>query len=76
MPKPKRSTDRHKQKTVSFRLPEALMDSFRSLADRNRRTLSGEVRIAIENHLAANGVPNDGEKVMDLRRRPRADASS
>lgn len=77
MPKPKRSTDRHKQKTVSFRLPEELMDSFRSLADRNRRTLSGEVRIAIENHLAANSVPTDGEKSpMEGRKRPRPDGSS
>jgi predicted DNA-binding protein len=68
--KPKRTTDRHKQKTVSFRLPEGLMDSFRKLADRNRRTLSGEVRIAIENHLAANGVPTDDEKLaLDGRKR-------
>lgn len=58
----KKTADRHKQKTVSFRLPEPLMDSFRRLASRNRRTLSGEVRIAIENHLAANGVPTDEEK--------------
>jgi hypothetical protein len=74
MPKPKRSIDRHKQKTVSFRLPEELMESFRALADRNRRTLSGEVRIAIENHLAANSVPSDTEKPSgDGREKPSID---
>ena len=57
----KKNSDRHKQKTVSFRLPEALMEYFRALARRNRRTLSGEVRIAIENHLAANGMAADDD---------------
>src|SRR5437879_514088 len=52
MPNPKKTSDRHRHKTVSFRLPDSLMELFRSLATRNRRTLSGEVRIAIENHLA------------------------
>jgi hypothetical protein len=56
MAQPKKTSDRHKQKTVSFRLPEHLMEVFRTLAEQNRRTLSGEVRIAIENHLAAHGV--------------------
>jgi hypothetical protein len=79
LPMPKRNSDRRKQKTVSFRLPEALMDLFRTLADRNRRTLSGEVRIAIENHLAANGVPSGEEKgaaeatPVDGRKRARVD---
>jgi hypothetical protein len=65
MPNSKKSSDRHKQKTVSFRLPENLMELFRVLASRNRRTLSGEVRIAIENHLAANGLgaPDSGDGV-------------
>jgi predicted DNA-binding protein len=53
---PKKTSDRHKQKTVSFRLPEPLMELFRTLAERNRRTLSGEVRVAIEKHLAAHGI--------------------
>ncbi len=61
MPSSDKSSDRHKQKTVSFRLPEDLMELFRALASRNRRTLSGEVRIAIEKHLAANGVEHEGD---------------
>ena len=48
------SSDRHKQKTVSFRLPDYLMAQLRVLARRNRRTLSGEAQLAFENHLAAN----------------------
>jgi hypothetical protein len=77
MPSPKKNADRHQQKTVSFRLPENLMESFRALADRNRRTLSGEVRIAIENHLAANGVAADdapGEnRGVDGRKRTKSE---
>jgi hypothetical protein len=49
--------DRHKRKTVSFRLPEKLMKQLRLLAQRNRRTLSGEAEVALENHLNSNGVP-------------------
>jgi hypothetical protein len=75
MPNSRKNADRHKQKTVSFRLPETLMDAFRDLANRNRRTLSGEVRIAIENHLAASGVRIDDRSVSlpggDGRRRLR-----
>jgi hypothetical protein len=56
MPTKKKNSDRHRHKTVSFRLPEGLMELFRSLAARNRRTLSGEVQVAIESHLAAHGV--------------------
>ena len=73
---PKRNSDRHKQKTVSFRLPESLMELFRTLADRNRRTLSGEVRIAIENHLVANGVPTGEETektLVDGKKRAKMD---
>jgi hypothetical protein len=67
----KKNADRHKQKTVSFRLPEALMECFRALASRNRRTLSGEVRIAIENHLAASGMAADDD--APGRESPRSD---
>jgi len=56
MPKSKNSLDRHKQKTVSFRLPEPLTAQLRLLAGRNRRTLSGEAQIALEQHLAAQGL--------------------
>lgn len=48
--------DRHQQKTVSFRLPEPLTAQLRALAQRNRRTLSGEVQMALEKHLAAHGL--------------------
>ena len=50
----RKSPNRHKQKTVSFRLPDQVMELMRTLARRNRRTLSGEAQIAFESHLAAN----------------------
>ena len=50
----RKSPDRHKHRTVSFRLPDQVMERLRTLAQRNRRTLSGEAQIAFENHLAAN----------------------
>jgi hypothetical protein len=56
MKRPHKRTDRHRQKTVSFRLPVPLMEQFRRLAQQNRRTLSGEAEIALENHLSANGL--------------------
>ena len=46
-----------RQKTVSFRLPEDLMEQMRALAKENRRTLSGEVQIAIEKHLRPAAPP-------------------
>lgn len=64
MPTQKKSTA-SQQKTVSFRLPDTLMEELRELAKKNRRTLSGELQMAIEEHLRrqANpapplGVPN------------------
>jgi hypothetical protein len=56
MKRPKNAADRHTQKTVSFRLPERLTALLRVLAQRNRRTLSGETQIALENHLAVHGL--------------------
>jgi predicted DNA-binding protein len=56
MKRPKNASDRHKQKTVSFRLPQELTSRLRTLAKRNRRTLSGEAQLALEYHLAANGL--------------------
>ncbi len=47
----KKKSNHHQQKTVSFRLPEDLMEKLRELAKTNRRTLSGELQIAIEEHL-------------------------
>ncbi len=38
------------------------MEQMRSLARQNRRTLSGEVHLAIEKHLETNGIePNESE---------------
>lgn len=56
MPRPKKQPDRHQQKTVSFRLPDGLVEKLRALARKNRRTLSGEAQVAFELHLANNGL--------------------
>jgi hypothetical protein len=56
MARSKKTPDRHQQKTVSFRLPEALVEQLRVLAKRNRRTLSGEAQMAFENHLGQSGL--------------------
>ena len=62
MPRPRKTTDRHQQKTVSFRLPDPLVDQLRALAKKNRRTLSGEAQVAFESHLHRNGLLTpDGE---------------
>jgi hypothetical protein len=74
----KNRTDRHTQKTVSFRLPESLMEQLRALADQNRRTLSGEVRVALESHLATSGLEpaaNGPTDVEPKRGRPSAGKS-
>src|SRR5262245_42319092 len=66
MARPKKRSDRHQQKTVSFRLPQSLMARFRKLAEKNRRTLSGEAQLAFENHLSTNGFAmRDGEAEAD-----------
>jgi hypothetical protein len=57
MGRPKKNADRHVHKTVSFRFPDALVEQMRVLAKRNRRTLSGEAQMALENHLARYGLP-------------------
>jgi hypothetical protein len=70
MVRPRKGSDRHTQKTVSFRLPGHLMEQLRTLARRNRRTLSGEAQMAFEQHLSAHGlwsadddgVAGDGKK--------------
>lgn len=56
MARTKKPADRHKQRTFSFRLPEPLMELLRRLARENRRTLSGELQVALEHHLAAHGL--------------------
>jgi predicted transcriptional regulator len=55
MARPKKTPHAPRRKTVSFRLPDELMAQMRLLARKNRRTLSGEVQIALERHLQASG---------------------
>ncbi len=43
--------DRHKKKTVSWRLPQDILDQLAELSDRTRRTQTMEVVIALEKHL-------------------------
>ena len=62
MSRPKKNAGKHKQKTVSFRLPDDLMAQLRGLAKQNRRTLSGEVQLALENHLHSNGFAEPAKK--------------
>jgi predicted DNA-binding protein len=44
--------DRHRRKTVTFRLPVKLMKAMRTLAKRRGHTLACEAGLAIEAHLA------------------------
>jgi len=41
-------------------LPAELKEAMAALAERNHRKLTGEVVLALENHLAANGVAYNG----------------
>jgi hypothetical protein len=48
---PKKRPDRHRRKTVTFRIPADLMEALRESARRNRRTLWREAGLAIETYL-------------------------
>jgi hypothetical protein len=48
----KQRPDRHRRKTVTFRIPVHLMEALRELATRNRRTLSREAGLAIKARLS------------------------
>ena len=48
--------DRHKKRTVGMRLDEILTGQLKVLAERNRRTVTMEVTIAIEEYLSKNGL--------------------
>jgi hypothetical protein len=56
----KKRPNRHRHKTVSFRIPADLMEALRKLARRNRRTLWGEAALAIEAHLSHSRPQNEG----------------
>lgn len=51
-PKPPKPNDRHKLRLMGLRLPDELQASLRALAAKNRRTLTAEIQIALEKHLA------------------------
>ena len=65
MARPKKKTDRHRHKTVSYRLPQPLVEQLRDLALRNRRTLSGEAQLAFENHISRALSDGDPRKPID-----------
>lgn len=41
------------------RIPPAKMDRLSKLAERNERSIAGELRLAIERHLDDNDAPDD-----------------
>ncbi len=51
----KRKGDRHKKRTVTMRLDERLMLQVKTLAEKNRRTTTMEVTIALEEYLTRAG---------------------
>jgi hypothetical protein len=54
MPDRKPKADRHRQKTITFRIPADLMEALRKQARRTGRTLSREAGLAIKAHLSQN----------------------
>lgn len=46
----KRTSDRHKTKMFSVRLPEQVMEQLRAIAEKNRRTITAELIISLEKH--------------------------
>ncbi len=52
----KRKAGRSKKKVVTMRLDEPLVEQLKELAERNRRTATMEVTIALECHLAKAGL--------------------
>jgi predicted transcriptional regulator len=45
-----------KRRGVSYRLPEDLLDQLDKLTEKTRRTATAELEIALEAHLAAEGL--------------------
>jgi hypothetical protein len=56
--------DRHTRPRVAFHMPADLAAALRTLAGRTKRTLTAEILVALEEHLAKNGVwpPAAGEE--------------
>jgi hypothetical protein len=53
-------SDRHRRKTISFRIPAPLMEALRTLAKRNGRTLLQEAGLAIEARVKEAGRGKEG----------------
>lgn len=54
-PQRRKKTDRHKGEKISLNFPPQLMAAMRDLADANLRTLTAEMTLAMQAHLAAAG---------------------
>jgi predicted transcriptional regulator len=52
MAKKKPRTDRHLKRIATFRLSDEILEALKKLAEENRRTMTTELTIALENHLA------------------------
>jgi hypothetical protein len=63
MAKKKRASDKgskapvtpHKEPVLGLRFPSSIIDLMRELASANRRTLTTQITIALEEHLAKHG---------------------
>jgi predicted transcriptional regulator len=53
------------EKTFNFGLDEQLYNKMQELASKQERTMAGEMRLAIREHLAANGIEIIEEAVDD-----------
>lgn len=54
--KASKSADQHTQKLLGVRLPDELTNAMRALAANNYRSLTSEIRLALERHLEAAGM--------------------
>lgn len=52
----KRKTNRNKYKVWGLRIPEAYKTEVRKVAEKNRRSPTEEVKIALEEYLAKQGL--------------------
>lgn len=61
----KKKSDYHRHGVIGFRLEKSLVESLRESAKKNRRTLTAEVSIALEQYLGKSKSEDD-----DTHRRP------
>jgi Arc-like DNA binding domain len=50
-----RKKDRHTKPRLAFHLPVELLDAFKAMASKNRRSITSELILAMESALKANG---------------------